>query len=32
VTIVSGTEEDRLPRGTKRELADAILDRVAGLG
>jgi phosphopantothenoylcysteine decarboxylase/phosphopantothenate--cysteine ligase len=32
VTIVSGTGEDRLPRGTKRELADAILDRVAGLG
>ncbi len=32
VTIVSGTGEERLPRGTKRELADAILDRVAGLG
>ena len=32
VTIVSGTGEDQLPRGTKRELADAILDRVAGLG
>ena len=31
VTIVSGTGEERLPRGTKRELADAILDRVAGL-
>jgi len=32
VTIVSGTGEDPLPRGTKRELADMILDRVGGLG
>ena len=31
VTIVSTAGEERLPRGTKRDLADAILDRVAAL-
>ena len=32
VTFVSGAGEERLPRGSKREVADAILDRVAKLG
>ena len=31
VTIVSAAGEERLPRGSKRDLADAILDRVAAL-
>ncbi|HWO49691.1 MAG TPA: bifunctional phosphopantothenoylcysteine decarboxylase/phosphopantothenate--cysteine ligase CoaBC [Solirubrobacterales bacterium] len=31
VTIVSTAGEERLPRGSKRDLADAILDRVAAL-
>jgi phosphopantothenoylcysteine decarboxylase/phosphopantothenate--cysteine ligase len=32
VTVVSGAGDERLPRGSKREVADAILDRVANLG
>jgi len=32
VTIVSREGEERLPRGSKRRVADAILDRVAALG
>jgi phosphopantothenoylcysteine decarboxylase/phosphopantothenate--cysteine ligase len=31
VTIVSTAGEERLPRGSKRDLADAIIDRVAAL-
>jgi hypothetical protein len=31
VTIVSTAGEERLPRGSKRDLADAILDRVVAL-
>jgi phosphopantothenoylcysteine decarboxylase / phosphopantothenate---cysteine ligase len=31
VTIVTRGGDERLPRGSKREIADAILDRVAKL-
>ncbi|HET6830978.1 MAG TPA: bifunctional phosphopantothenoylcysteine decarboxylase/phosphopantothenate--cysteine ligase CoaBC, partial [Solirubrobacterales bacterium] len=31
VTVVTAAEDSRLPRGSKRELADAILDRVVAL-